>query len=360
MQSSLPFHQRHEDFTDRAYATPGLLPDRYVFVLTNACNLRCPFCFQQKGSRGKRMDLAAWRRVLDQIPDYGRVTLTGGEPLLFKGFRELFAELAGRLDCNIITNGILLNEEIIDFLLSFERFRVLSVSIDDIGNRARGVSPEQWHHLERMLTYFVQAKEARGSACVLDIKTTVLDANAADLFAIHRHCLEELRSDTHVFQFLKGSPLQHADVMADFGEILQPATPHVYSRFELIQQELERSRAYNVQYGKRSFLHPKIADFTADSPLPDLAFINAGHYDGALYQPCKFPWSSVHINYDGTLFPCLAVAMGDVTVTPLAEIVNGEPMRRFREVIREQGTVQGCARCGWLRPLAPAATRGPA
>ena len=94
------FHNKHEQFTEKAYADPSLLPDRYVFILTNACNLRCPFCFQEKGRQVDQMEMEDWLQVVRQIPDYARITLTGGEPLLFKDFKKLFAIIAEQFDCN--------------------------------------------------------------------------------------------------------------------------------------------------------------------------------------------------------------------------------------------------------------------
>ena len=37
----------------------------------------------------------------------------------------------------MITNGILLNEELIDFLLTYKKFKVLSISIDNKKNTIR-------------------------------------------------------------------------------------------------------------------------------------------------------------------------------------------------------------------------------
>ena len=350
MKNTEEFHDRHEAFTDKACNDEGLLPDRYVFVLTNLCNLRCPFCFQEKNILEQRMNLEDWLGLVEQIPDYGRITLTGGEPLLFKGFRRLFSTIAERVDCNIITNGTLLTEELIDFLLSFEKFRVLSISIDNIGNTLRRISEEQWSTIERMTRYFVQQRNTIQSSCILDVKTLILDENAGDLSKIHRYCMEHLGSDHQVFQFLKGSHIQHADHMFSFEEITEKSAPYVYKKFDLIKSELEKIRKYNLQSGRTAFLHPKLASLTSATELPDIDYINAADYTPDAFQPCRFPWSSIHINFDGTVFPCLAVSMGNVKTMPLSDIINGKPFFRFRNLIKEQGTVEACARCGWLRP----------
>lgn len=344
------FYNKHEQFTNLAYDTPNLLPDRYVFILTNLCNLKCSFCFQKKEPRKDAMTASDWIHLADQIPDYARVTLCGGEPLVFPGFREVFSYIAGRFDCNIISNGILLSEETIDYILSFPNFKVLSLSIDNIGNTMRGVTQRQWEHIIEMIKYFIKKKNELDSDCILDIKTMILDENADDLFEIYKYFVEEIGVDTHAFQFLKGSPIQHADYMYEFKNILEKSEAQVYKKFDLIKEQLNRVRSYNVQRRKFSFLHPKVDSLVLDRPLSKIDCLNNPYHIKEIFSPCKFPWSSVHINFDGNLFPCLAIPMGNVKGESLSEIINGEEIKKFKDVIRQEGTVEACNRCGWLRP----------
>ena len=72
-----------------------------------------------------------WIKLTNELPDGSRVTLTGGEPVVFKDFKRVFDHVAKKFECNMITNGILLNEELIDFLLTYKKFKVLSISIDN-------------------------------------------------------------------------------------------------------------------------------------------------------------------------------------------------------------------------------------
>ncbi len=105
------FHLKHEALTDLIYRLPHLLPDRYVFILTNLCNLTCDFCFQKKDLREDRMTTSDWLTLAKQLPFYSRVTLTGGEPLMFPGFEEVFSYVAKRYECNMISNGLLLRNK---------------------------------------------------------------------------------------------------------------------------------------------------------------------------------------------------------------------------------------------------------
>lgn len=353
------FHLKHEAFTELIYRMPNMLPDRYTFVLTNLCNLTCYFCFQKKDLREDRMTLDDWLRLARQLPSYARVTFTGGEPLMFSGFEAIFSFVAKRNDCNMISNGLLLTEEKINFLLSFPKFRVLSISIDDVGNKVREVNEKQWQRTEGMMRYFTKRRNALKSKCVLEAKTVVTDNNAEHLLEIHKYCVEELGCDHHSFQFLKGSPTQHADYMFAFDDILKKSHAPVYKKFATIKAQLEEVRAYNLATGKVAFLHPVVGSLTSKDPLPSLEYLNEKEFIKTNYKPCKFPWSSVHINVDGNLFPCMAVAMGNVKTTSLPEIIHGKDFTRFKDLIRSEGTVEGCNRCGWLRPQKDAGAGGP-
>lgn len=349
---SQAFHNKHEVMTERIYQDPELLPDRYNFVLTNRCNLKCPFCFLTQEKKKNAMKVQDWISLAMQLPDYARVTFTGGEPLVFPGFEKIFSYVAKRFDCNIITNGTLLTKEKIDLFLSYSNFKVLSVSIDNIGNTLRGMTRAQWERVRKMMNYFATKKRTANPGCLLEAKTLILDENARDLFKIRRYCAEELMCDHQSFQFLKGSPLQHADMMFPLHKVHERSSAIVYKNFDTICRQLEKIRQYNVKTGKKAFLHPKIADLNTKEKMPDIAFINSAKHIGRQYNPCKFAWSSVHVNADGDLFPCMAIAFGNVKKTPLAKIIKGKTSAAFKDIVRHEKTVEGCNRCGWLRPVA--------
>lgn len=349
------FHDKHEEITNKIFAGELVMPHRYVFVLTNLCNLDCRFCFQDRDRRDDAMTTQDWLNVIDQLPDYARVTFTGGEPLAFKDFEKIVSVVAEKHDCNMITNGLLLSENKIDFLLSKPRFKVLSISIDDIGNLNRDVKPRQWKQLLSTLSYFHKRKQELNSDCVLDIKTVVLDKNAHDLLSIHRFCVEKLKAETHAFQFLKGSHLQHSDKMHDYAEMFEPSIATTYKSFDVIMEQLELVRQYNQNSDCNAFVHPKICDLSSNVPISNVFYINSERFRPQDFQACKFPWSSVHINVDGHLFPCIAVSMGNVKTTRLENIITGPEFTRFKAALSEH-LVEGCNRCGWIRPNPRVAT----
>lgn len=343
------FHNKHELITNKIFSGELIMPHRYVFVLTNLCNLDCSFCFQDRDRRDDAMTTDDWLKVVDQLPEYARVTFTGGEPLAFKDFEVIVSAVAKKHDCNMITNGLLLSEKKIDFILSKKNFKVLSISIDDIGNLNRDVKPRQWEKLVSQINYFHKRKAELNSDCVLDIKTVVLDKNAKDLLTIHKYSVETLGANTHAFQFLKGSHLQHSDKMHDMVEMYATSHAPTYEHFDVILEQLELVRQYNQHSPCNAFVHPKICDLSSADPIPKVSYINSERFRPKDFQACKFPWSSVHINVDGNLFPCIAVSMGNVKNTALEDIITGELFTEFKDALSKH-LVEGCNRCGWIRP----------
>ena len=355
------FNKDLSDFRIQAYQENFVMPKRYCLVLTNLCNLACDFCYQIRTKQKNAMTADGWIKLIKDLPENSRVTLTGGEPLVFKGFKKVFHETAIRHECNLICNGLLLSEEIIDFILSYKNFKVLSISIDNVGNLIRKSAnvketkwEEKWKHAENMMKYFQKRKlELDHPSCILDSKTVVLDENAPDLLDIHQYCIEDLKCDTHSFQFLKGSPILGCDYMYKFDDIFTKSSAYKYQNWDVIKEQLFLVKKYNFINGTLGFLHPKVDDLLEnDLPLnnKNMDMLNEIDHIKENFKPCAQPWSSVHINVDGTVFPCLAIAMGNIQEQNIKDIMMGEDFKKFKAVMKENGTVEACNRCGWLQP----------
>ena len=82
----------------------------------------------------------------------------------------------------------------------------------------------------------------------------------------------------------------------------------------------------------------------------DLNHLNNKKHDPNHFSTCYAPWGCVYINVDGNLFPCMAVSMGNVKITKLSDIIFSDKFMKFKNIIREKGTINGCNRCGYLKP----------
>jgi radical SAM protein with 4Fe4S-binding SPASM domain len=354
------FSNNLAEFREKAYIDESLMPKRYVLVLTNLCNLACDFCFQHRTKQKGAMNSDDWIKLVNDLPKGSRVTLTGGEPLAIKNFREIFSETVKNHECNIITNGLLLNEDIIDFFLMEKNFKVLSISIDNRKNLIRKLAnvkekkwDEKWEHVEKMMLYFQKRKiELNHQGCVLDSKTVVLDENGEDLYDIHKYCLDDLQCDTHSFQFLKGSPILGCDYMYKFDDIFEKSSAYKYKNWDKIKEQLYLVKKYNYKNKKVGFLHPKVDELMGnDEPLDEekIDILNNVQHNKEKFLPCAQPWASAHVNVDGTVFPCLAVSVGNVKDQSIKNIMFDKMMKKFKNVMKKNGTVEACNRCGWLK-----------
>ena len=127
----------------------------------------------RKKKQNGAMTAEDWIKLADQLPKGSRVTLTGGEPIVIKDFRKIFDHVASKFECNMITNGLLLTEDLIDFMLKYKNFKVLSISIDNENNALRKQDnikeekcDQKWRHVEKMMLYF-QKKKKRTQSCRL-------------------------------------------------------------------------------------------------------------------------------------------------------------------------------------------------
>ncbi|HMN27493.1 MAG TPA: radical SAM protein [Caldilineaceae bacterium] len=129
----------HRRYHEGRRTTRGLL---ITVAPTVACNFRCTYCFQEHPNR--KMDDEDARRVRAYVndrlePDTSLgITWFGGEPLIgFEFIRELapwFETIAAERRCrvrqNIITNGLLLDDEKADFLAGLRSFDHAQITID--------------------------------------------------------------------------------------------------------------------------------------------------------------------------------------------------------------------------------------
>ena len=130
---------------------------KFVVLTTYACNLACPYCFEGKGTiHTKTMTSDFVKRfikfVKNMVEEYNRktidVTLFGGEPLLnldgcFEILDSLFMwckERGVEFKPGLITNGTLLNQEIIDKFVKYGMY-FIQITLD---------GPKEVHDKRRM------------------------------------------------------------------------------------------------------------------------------------------------------------------------------------------------------------------
>ena len=89
-----------------------------VFIRLYGCNLNCSYCDTRYSCENQEYKQMSLYEVLVEVLNYGvpRVTLTGGEPLIHPGVKDLINSLvANDIEVNIETNGAVDLDEFIEF-----------------------------------------------------------------------------------------------------------------------------------------------------------------------------------------------------------------------------------------------------
>ena len=189
------------------------IPFRYFFELTYRCNLNCPFCYVGNERKKDELTTEEWFKITDQIPWYSVVTLVGGEPLIRKDFIEILMKVSKKTfgKTSVVTNGILINDEIIDAFIK-SKMMLLSVSLDGYGknhdkNRNMdGIWDKIMNNFENL--------NSRKKRPMVDIKTIVLENNLDDIVKLYKLC-DEMKFNFLSVSFLRNNNLKQNSVLFD-------------------------------------------------------------------------------------------------------------------------------------------------
>ena len=118
--------------------------DNYYFpkmnlMITGKCNLNCLHCFNAKDNAPLNTELSYEDvlNILDQARDIGinAFTLTGGEPLVHRRFLDIVREIYKRnmFIFELNTNGLLLNQKMLDVFKELNCRPLIKISFDGIG-----------------------------------------------------------------------------------------------------------------------------------------------------------------------------------------------------------------------------------
>lgn len=103
-------------------------PRNMLIILSNICNINCIMCGQRHEEKTK-IDTKFISFIKDNLEYLEKIIWQGGEPFLFPQFKDLllFFSRNKRLKQIVITNFLLLNEEIIEFVIKNKIFLIASI-----------------------------------------------------------------------------------------------------------------------------------------------------------------------------------------------------------------------------------------
>jgi len=333
----------------------AVYPIRYFFELTHLCNLNCPFCYVGTNRAKNELSTQEWFDIIKQIPFYSFVTLVGGEPLIRKDFSEILFEVCKKTfgKVNLITNGILLKEKIIDDILK-SKMLLVSVSLDgweknhDILRNKEGIFKTITDNLQ------ILNEKRKKSNLMIDIKTIILKNNLEDILKLYEYSTK-MNFEFFSLSFLRNNHLkQNSKLYDNFEEIFYTANYPIEKYFDLdkfkeIYFEMQKIKKHSKT--KIRFA-PK---FDNKNPYKEWALIEKffSEYQNKnikeIYNPCKYPYSNTIINPMGDIYPCLSCKMGNIREQKLIDIINNPKYRCFRKNLKYSSLFSSCQMCCELK-----------
>ncbi|MGN7612010.1 radical SAM protein [Magnetococcales bacterium HHB-1] len=140
-------------FTEEISQIPPDEPWRGVyFTITRRCNAACPYCYQ--GEQEKKTDISLehadlFLHKMKQFNPDCLVLITGGEPLMHPGFFKILDMIQNyQLPFALLTNGILLDQNVIKRLAEAKRLHTVQVSLDGFSEKVHNLTRR--HHAKTM------------------------------------------------------------------------------------------------------------------------------------------------------------------------------------------------------------------
>ena len=293
--------------------------------LTEACNLRCRYCFLSKQPR--RLPVEVGRNVVDFMlaapPKVKRVSIYffGGEPLLEFGMlkelslygRERAKELGKDLRLGVTTNGTLLTDEVIDFL--FEQKISINFSVDgkpetQDANRKTADGKGSFALLDSALAEVVKRNPSQG------VRMTYDTSSVGSLYEDH--------------EYLWGRGIKSTSPIAAFeDDWTEEQLGVAREQYQLMAQAvLERMRKGDLR--KVGFL-AKYAQRLARNGK-------------RMKQPCGICNGYIGVSVDGTVYPCQRFAACDgYPLGTLSEVTDLEARRLL--LTFDSSRLPGCSAC---------------
>jgi SynChlorMet cassette radical SAM/SPASM protein ScmE len=168
-------------------------PKKIDLDITNRCNLRCRYCyhFESAGDAGGDLPAVEWLQFFEELSRCAvtEVTLAGGEPFIRHDLKEIIRGIVrNRMRFGVLSNGILIDDDMAAFLAATKRCNYVQVSID-------GSVPES-HDAMRGNGSFERAIDGlltlRRNGVRAAVRVTIHRQNVHDLEGIAKLLLENI------------------------------------------------------------------------------------------------------------------------------------------------------------------------
>lgn len=307
--------------------------------LTNACEFHCRHCYDRSDRR--ELDLPDALRVLDDLVAFGRsrrveprVSLSGGDPLRYSRFWELYAKIAeARVVVSLLGNPV--EAETIERLLAVARPSYYQVSLEGLPEHNDAIRGPG--HFERVMAFLT---DARRLGLRTHVMLTLTEANVEQVLPLG----ELLHGLTWRLTFNR---------LAQVGEGADLKLP-----------DRERFIAFLRRYWKARRENPVLG---LKENLFSLLVRRRGRFGGCTGFGCGAAFNFVALLPDGEVHACRKYPspLGNIHEATLAAIYDTPAAQRYRQGsrgcrgCRHRRTCGGCPAVAYGQGLDPLGDRDP-
>lgn len=295
------------------------LPNTLMIEPTNACNLKCHMCDYQKQFKGARsyLSLRDFESIIAQFPKINGLILCGlGEPLLNENIVEMVraAKKKNIPFINLITNGILLNEELFKSLIKsgLSRIQISFHSADPgIAMRINGMPVREHSRVRDNILKAVKVRDTMGDGIPIVINSVMNIENIDDLFNLIDFC-----------EANKIDEINFVQLTTVFGKY----------------------NSFNIARDRAAVLLKKIKARLRGSPL------RASFLSGTGAGRCYQFWNFIMVHADGNISPCNGImpheniGIGNLLHNSISGIWHSDKYAQLRQSVIER-RLENCKYC---------------
>ena len=308
-------------------------PEKLYLDITQDCNIYCRMCRDVFSMNGKTMPYDLFSRLIEETSPFVKnySLFNSGEPLIVKDFRERvdYVNTVKRNDCTveISTNGLLLTDDMINFLCSREV--KVCVSFDGADKetfekiRCGANFEKVCDNLHKLSSAYANVSIEKAPS----IYVTIQKDNQNQLLKI-----AELINSLGVRQMGYGFvniPSEYAPDMNDN-----------------LRMEIEKTALYIDDNKMLNYLYPtRIGDYLwwGNKYIHKSNFLLDNH--------CTAPLASASIRYDGDVFLCCngGEYVDNISDKSFLEVWQSKRFNELRAEVNSQDSIpHKCKQCWWV------------